>query len=565
MYIKKVELEKFRAFENKTSVELGSGITCIAGLNGTGKSTILATLGNCGELKASEGKHLNGKRFHASYSELIRKDTGDESGPKARLFFGKSNDNEVLEVEDLGFRATTQTDHDRYRLIPIKNERGHERKLKWPTFYLGLSRLYPVGESDSAKTATMKLSEEESRSFIGSYKAILSSNERLSMPTAIKFNDAKKKVGATISTDKYGDMANSAGQDNLGQILLTVISFSRLKDQLGEKYNGGLFLIDEIDATLHPAAQNKLYKYLSLKAKELHLQIIFTTHSLSLIQYIHETAALSDKNEFAKLLYLNRERGNVEVEVNPSLKSVKSGLRVTMSNTANSVKIPLLTEDPIAAEFSQWILSKFYDRTSFQPSKTSMSFEQMAKLVKSFPDFFFDSLVIFDADVKKDNNSKIVAGVLNGTEFIDMDPPRMGGELYRRYFYLPGQEPVETMMWKLCMSLDVDDELFYNDLLRKWNISKQTLLIEFEEEFRNENRGRFKELELHKRWFEHKTVEAIRPLIYERWMKDNFSECCTWSETVIEEYLKIGKRLDISFEVPTKLESEVPVFAHDLA
>src|SRR5699024_2964885 len=122
---------------------------------------------------------------------------------------------------------------------------------------------------------------------------ILSTPDDVKASALIEFSDAKNKIGASVSTERYGDMANSAGQDNLGQILLTTMSFEKLKAERGASYNGGLFLIDEIDSTLHPAAQNKLYIYLTRKAKELNLQIVFTTHSLSLLEFIHKHGSLN--------------------------------------------------------------------------------------------------------------------------------------------------------------------------------------------------------------------------------------------------------------------------------
>lgn len=550
MYIKKIELQHFRAFDDPTYIDLGQGMTCIAGLNGTGKSTVLAALGNCGELKASEGKHLNGSRFRAAYSDLIRKDRGDTSGLKVRLFFASSDSEEKLQVESLRFRATTQSDHDRYRLIPVKQEQGHERKLSWPTYYLGLSRLYPVGESDSAKTSSITLSEDEKNEFVETYKTILSTQDDLAGSSVIKFSDAKKKIGAAVSTDRYGDMANSAGQDNLGQILLTILSFERLKEERGEKYNGGLFLIDELDATLHPAAQNKLYKYLTKKAKRLGLQIVFTSHSLSLLEYMHEVASLSPDNKFSRLLYFTRDRGKVEVEVNPSMKAVRSGLRVSMAKVENDLKVPLLTEDPVAAKFIQWMISEFYTGVHLQESQASMSFEQMAKLVKSFPSFFFDSLIVFDADVKQPNNKRIVDLQLQGTYFVEGEPPRLGEEAYRRIFFLPGGAPVETMMWQMISNLAVDDDFFLDDQVRRLSVSKQTLIVEYESEFRSNLQGQFKELELHKEWFRHSTVALLHSKIYSRWLQEHREEVEAWVKALVEEYKKIGKRLDIFFVPP---------------
>ena len=47
---------------------------------------------------------------------------------------------------------------------------------------------------------------------------------------------------------------------------MSILSFKRLKKQR-EEWTGGLLLIDEIDATLHPAAQKRLIDLLVKEAK----------------------------------------------------------------------------------------------------------------------------------------------------------------------------------------------------------------------------------------------------------------------------------------------------------
>src|SRR5690606_11692932 len=70
---------------------------------------------------------------------------------------------ETLEYEDF-----------RYRLIPIKtDERNTESKLSWPTYYLGLSRLYPIGESEEVKSKN-NFPEEIMDELMQAHKNILS-------------------------------------------------------------------------------------------------------------------------------------------------------------------------------------------------------------------------------------------------------------------------------------------------------------------------------------------------------------------------------------------------------
>ena len=51
MYISQLKIFNFRAFKGEYTFKFGPNINCISGHNGIGKSTILALLSNCGELK----------------------------------------------------------------------------------------------------------------------------------------------------------------------------------------------------------------------------------------------------------------------------------------------------------------------------------------------------------------------------------------------------------------------------------------------------------------------------------------------------------------------------------
>ena len=339
MRVTRIAINDFRAFKgNRLDIELGQGITCIAGYNGVGKSTILAVLSNCGELKKQDGSHLNGEKLSGDYSELIKFDEdSDTAGTKAVLWFEASEKGETLEIDKLEFRASIQSankrtapaddpddenGHDgtstqtntskvkkpsprpmRYRLIPRKTtERDTESKLKWPTYYLGLSRLYPVGESSTVSRTQLHLTDDEMDEFKVSYQQIMSFDETIQESQKLKLSEAPRKTGSGIRTSTYGPLANSAGQDNLGQILLTLLSFKRLKEDLGPAYNGGLILIDELDATLHPSAQVRLYRKIRQYAKDLHLQVVFTTHSFHLIEQFSVIEQLTPKNRWAKLI-----------------------------------------------------------------------------------------------------------------------------------------------------------------------------------------------------------------------------------------------------------------------
>ena len=329
MRISQIEIEHFRAFQEKFTMRFSPNLTAISGQNGIGKSTILAILANTSQLSPALGHHLNGSSFHGEFSDLIIYDPEfDTSGDKVNVHFQDIPDKPNY-VKSLKYRASIQKntstkvhykpyknvisyetifpdgtsrkhwkkyfvqestipDFKRYRLIPksVENKRNTQ-KLSWPVYYLGLSRLYPTGEEPNAKMKKFNISKEIEQNLLAVHTHIL--GENFDKSTA-SFEDVKledfKKAKTGIKTNNFSATSNSSGQDNLGQILLTVKSFELLKQQQGTEYIGGLLLIDEIDATLHPAAQQRLIEYLYQKSVELNLQIIFTTHSYTLLAYL---------------------------------------------------------------------------------------------------------------------------------------------------------------------------------------------------------------------------------------------------------------------------------------
>jgi len=58
------------------------------------------------------------------------------------------------------------------------------------------------------------------------------------MDDKIKPNHTKTKNKELYSptTDYYDAYGNSAGQDNLAQIILAILSFKRLKEEMRDKY-----------------------------------------------------------------------------------------------------------------------------------------------------------------------------------------------------------------------------------------------------------------------------------------------------------------------------------------
>jgi len=152
----------------------------------------------------------------------------------------------------------------------------------------------------------------------------------------------KRKFITPESTDYDGESC-SAGQDNLGQLLTAILSFRRLKRELGPKYRGGMLLIDELDATLHAKAQAKLLELLCAVSNELGLQVVATTHSL----YLLEKAFKSSLRQDTEVIYLLNSDGAIALEVCTSYEDIRDYLKVeaTPPLTRKPGKVSVVFED----------------------------------------------------------------------------------------------------------------------------------------------------------------------------------------------------------------------------
>lgn len=168
----KINIESFRQFSDK-EIFLGNRLTAIAGNNGTGKSTILGILANSSQLS---GHHTYlGKPYRGEFSELFSgSPKHDPSGGKLSLTYEENGN-----CRQVTFRTAWQNKKTRFRLIPKRNLPDGtvtESKLESPVIYLGLSRLYPLGEADKKKInrSNQKWDIDDDRSwFMDKYTSIL--------------------------------------------------------------------------------------------------------------------------------------------------------------------------------------------------------------------------------------------------------------------------------------------------------------------------------------------------------------------------------------------------------
>lgn len=402
MYFTKIKINDFRALKNQT-IELGKYLTILSGFNATGKSTVLGLLGNSSELKVSEGRPINAPQFSADFKDLfIGSPEHDLTGSDKFEIFMSNEDGSLIESRK--YRITWQNRGTRFRIIPYyinpsTNRKVNDAKFKSPVLYLGLSRLYPLGElsPSSFSTKDIVLNPEEKEWYQRHHSEILSLYEEniLNYEDVSVPNISSRHKISTI-TDKYDGNANSAGQDNLGQILLSILSFKRLRSA-GNFTEGGLLLIDEVDAALHPIAQIRLIELLIQSAREYKIQVVVSTHSLTILEKICPKA-IEDRNNNIKVVYFDNSNRNLVIRNNIPYIDVRNNLLIQVSGCLE-YKIKIYCEDKEAQWFVKKLVPDFLPKLDFK--NVSFSCTQLIDLLNADPDYFSKSIVVFDGDVRK--------------------------------------------------------------------------------------------------------------------------------------------------------------------
>lgn len=287
---------------------------------------------------------------------------------------------------------------------------------------------------------------------------------------------------------------NSAGLDNLGQILLHLTYFRRLKTDFTTEnkiWNGGLFLIDELDATMHPSAQIRLLKVLHDEAQFLNLQIIFTTHSLSLIKEFYKNR-IYRKNDNNILYYLTNRNIDLEILQNPNYELIENDMLVTDPATIKNKSIIVLTEDEEALWFAKQILSdSLLEKITLKSANLGCK-----SLVKFYNDTYpalQKSLLLLDGDYIIEDSDKRKINLL----------------------CLPGAKSPEGVLYEFLKKLPYDHYLLNNEV----NLNQRTL-NDFGP-FSNKYEKQRKEREKYKQWFKDNKSLLIQLNIMKYWKDSN--------------------------------------------
>lgn len=385
-------ITEFRKFSN-TQVDFAKPITLIAGQNGTAKSTLLGMLAQPFSFGSQKDKEkLDASAYLSNYHNMRLSECVDIAGnfytyPCDKIFrLSKKHDTPnkryVYEtrLKGLDFAIDKASPLKAKRLLTVNQAR--DKKLRFvtgpalqnsdsvshnsgegnfphPVIYLSLGRLLPLAEVNSCEIlqGAGKLGEEESVWYVRAYKSIFSViDER---PDSGLMDTREKKRSIVPLTESYDGESCSAGQDNIGRLLTAVLSFQRLKEHLGDCYRGGLLLIDEIDATLHPASQIKLLDFLCKEAKRLCIQIVATTHSLCLLEH-----CLRKHKKDVGVVHIKKVNGTLIINSNATGDDIQANLKnvaIKPPKQHRKTKVSVVLEDGEAVKLFKFLTSKMPD------------------------------------------------------------------------------------------------------------------------------------------------------------------------------------------------------------
>lgn len=408
--IKSIEITKFRKMTN-ISFELAPHVTVIAGQNATMKTTLLGMLGqpfsfHAKAIKEGEDdtnppivkeKTLTGHAFEGKFSDKFRlsKEFDHVGEHRWKLNFVSDDiyTDGYIEMESIARKEKGK--ETGIRFWNAAGRSAGDGYVQLPVIFLSLKRLLPIGEARNLELTTTILNDEESKFYEEEYKYVLSLTDEIMSSTQTVNSADKKSIGPVTSF--YDAEAMSAGQDNIGQILLAVLSFKRLQNKYPTDYRGGILLIDEIDATLFPSAQDKLLNRLFRYASKFNIQIIFTTHSEKIIY----SMLPEHTNVHGKLIFLQNLGDSVQ-EVPESLLTkdkISAHLNIQpVTSKKEKQKLRVYTEDEEATQFAKFLITKKYTPL-LDFINVTIGYKELTTLCvdRKIPEFN-NTLIILDGD-----------------------------------------------------------------------------------------------------------------------------------------------------------------------
>ncbi|HAV3471737.1 TPA: AAA family ATPase [Acinetobacter baumannii] len=446
--VKSLNVIKFRAL-NDLKINFGERVTVICGKNGTAKSTILGLLAQIFSFEKDYTTDtelpftpLHSPVFKSKFSEHFRLSEkfdlpgGLEASYELYDAYFRSDITPILKLYNYKDRKLPRAVvRNNITNSTVTND---SRNVTHPVIYLSLNRLIPIVNRHKYETKDLEFLNNHKDEFIRI------NNQLLCKTSGSLFTPTTGSIeSVAVHSTTYDHESVSAGEDNAGQIIQAIFSFKKLKEEYGN-YHGGLLLIDEADAGLFPGAQYQLKEILNRYAKELNIQVVFTTHSPILIEEYYKLSQRDHKN--FKTIYLSNKLGKIQIFENYSWTDIYADISVKMKEVSPELSFPetnvYFEDDEARAFFNALVTQRKVKKPLKLMKDISMGCGNYLELIRQkVPEFDKLSLLILDGDVP---DSKIKA--------------------HRNVVKLPGDIPPDQLLFEFLYKLPEDDLYWDNKL-----------------------------------------------------------------------------------------------------
>lgn len=555
MIIKSIAIEKFRAFKENTSFELGRCITVISGRNATQKTTVLGMIGQPFTITKGNPmygyKTIDGYNFRSQFNEKFKispkHDIIGEHKWKLNLHNGIYDKN-YFSIQSIQ-RIPKQGQKPTLRFWNSESRAKGAGYIQLPVYFLSLSRLFPIGETGKTKTIASDLTQDELNYCIQNYRTILSIKSVGENPSVGMEKGGIAKTFSGISDSEHDIFTNSAGESNIMKIILAVLSFKRLKEQFGGKYKGGILLIDEVDATLYGFSQKKLVDYLFNAAKENKIQIVFTTHSPIILRCIgkHHRKEIQKRGNNLPLYAYDSSIVYLKPDYDEKGKRTIMGQNISSSDELNTIlndinltvpingtKLNIYCEDKLAILFLQYVLSNTLNinlELFMNFIDINLGWTNYVQLAEKKVPEFRNNIIVLDGDVTKKREYRSKARVV---------------EECGNFLFLP--LVIEKNIFELLK--DYSAFLRFQKMISKvLNFNYDICFNEWPLESDNYNTNDFKN------WFNNTTKILGKDILFNFWCNENREKVEDFVENFIHTFNKLAEEMEVD-TLPNILENE---------
>lgn len=452
--IKNLNIKKYRKLED-IEFDFTKYINIISGTNGTCKTSLLHIISNSFQaintkspwLKEKDVVGVIKKINKISNPKIEYLTRGDkEYNDPAPEIKGELFKSSYFDGSELNFRRhnSASSIKTRFSIKPKYNNPGEESLIPLPIIYLGLFRLFSYGEfkeDDLIQKITAKMPDK----YLDEIKDIYEKFTGVQIEYENQHDMGGIKTRAQFKSNKKGIDSNtiSAGEDNLFIILTAIVSLKYYYESIeSQKEIESIILIDELDATLHPAFQIKLLDLFREYSKEYKIQIFFTTHSITLLEY-----AFSRKDN---VIYLLDNIDTVSKIDNIDKYKVQMFLKNKLeADIYEEKKIPIFTEDEEARIFLNLLFSYYKE-----------SNEEFSKVLSYF--HLVDASLSSTAITNIFKDDSILKTTLRSIAILDGDQPNIN--ITNHLIKLPGNKSPEILLFEYANKIYDENNKFWTNL-----------------------------------------------------------------------------------------------------